>query len=656
MMTVCLQKKFRHYETKCHFWKEKSVIPDDNDNDSVDVHSTVFFDPLEILYCDQNKNGQLGCHEPLLDLDNFIASHQEISFIVFCDYDRHYETNSPWTEDASPQVPDTLSESISPVVSDLKDAFQVIFQELPGLQDIEIRHESTGEIVAPYHFLYHNWKQLDQFNNRLSQSAQNHLNLFLTYVREKFGDEYATVDLLLKEGNIMPRYLNYLFKPGDVIVEANGSSYVGYIASSWVTIVPDKSNSEDEFDESEILTGISGLPIQTKREKQKRKSKISSANTSQTVKAWNLDFDGNFFRTFKTLMIEITYENPTETANEDDKPSICQDINAIRETLKRRGNTFWKCRDRRLVSYHREKSDQDVEMTDERYMIDMDTYRKLHPAQRESSAGLKHNINAAAINDPNGKYQLLLPLNLKGYNLRHKKWFEISADRISDVKWNREAFQSLVMERKSKELVQALVTNQIETEKATDLIPGKGNGLILLLHGGPGTGKTLTAESVAEITQKPLNRVTCSNVGTKAEQAEKYLESVLSLGRHWGCVVLLDEADVFLEKRSLEDLERNALVATFIDRLSSMSNEEQIDIDDLRDNLHLLKEMEMNGRQIRNVIATARQYAKWKEELLTYEYLKDVIEISGRFDTYLNKLHGGFSDDEIAQGDGLRLA
>lgn len=27
-----------------------------------------------------------------------------------------------------------------------------------------------------------------------------------------------------------------------------------------------------------------------------------------------------------------------------------------------------------------------------------------------------------------------------------------------------------------------------------DIIAGKGNGLIILLHGSPGTGKTLTAE------------------------------------------------------------------------------------------------------------------------------------------------------------------
>lgn len=64
----------------------------------------------------------------------------------------------------------------------------------------------------------------------------------------------------------------------------------------------------------------------------------------------------------------------------------------------------------------------------------------------------------------------------------------------------------------------------------------------------------------------------------------------------------------------------------------------------------------MNGRQIRNAITTARQYAAWKKSLLTYEHLKDVIEVSGRFDKYLDKLHEGISQDEIAESEGLRLA
>ena len=141
---------------------------------------------------------------------------------------------------------------------------------------------------------------------------------------------------------------------------------------------------------------------------------------------------------------------------------------------------------------------------------------------------------------------------------------DLTVDLIQDVVWNKKSFEHLVIDFETKELVQALVTNQIDSEQSTDIIEQKGNGLTILLHGGPGTGKTYTAESVAEMAEKPLFRVTCGDIGTKPEVVEKYLESVLYLGKRWGCVVLLDEADVFLEQRTLTDLERNALVSVFL--------------------------------------------------------------------------------------------
>lgn len=92
-----------------------------------------------------------------------------------------------------------------------------------------------------------------------------------------------------------------------------------------------------------------------------------------------------------------------------------------------------------------------------------------------------------------------------------------------------------MVNERTKELVQALITNQLATEKSTDLIGGKGNGLTILLHGGPGTGKTFTAEGVAEMAEKPLLRVTCGDVETGPAKVEKYLEAVFELGKTWDC-------------------------------------------------------------------------------------------------------------------------
>lgn len=69
----------------------------------------------------------------------------------------------------------------------------------------------------------------------------------------------------------------------------------------------------------------------------------------------------------------------------------------------------------------------------------------------------------------------------------------LNVEQIEPVVWNKTAFERLVLDQKSKELIKALVTVHVSAKKMGDIISGKGNGLIILLHGSPGVGKTLTA-------------------------------------------------------------------------------------------------------------------------------------------------------------------
>jgi len=111
-------------------------------------------------------------------------------------------------------------------------------------------------------------------------------------------------------------------------------------------------------------------------------------------------------------------------------------------------------------------------------------------------------------------------------------------------------------------LIKALVLHNDET--FADIISGKGSACIFLLHGPPGVGKTLTAEAVAELLHRPLYSITTGELGTDAAKLEHNLQEILETARAWNSITLIDEADIFLEKRSDNDIARNALVGIFL--------------------------------------------------------------------------------------------
>lgn len=67
---------------------------------------------------------------------------------------------------------------------------------------------------------------------------------------------------------------------------------------------------------------------------------------------------------------------------------------------------------------------------------------------------------------------------------------------------------------------------------------------------------------MAAQTGRPLFPITCGDIGTTAPEVEKCLENYFDLAHKWGCVLLLDEADVYLASRERGgDLQRNSLVS-----------------------------------------------------------------------------------------------
>ncbi|KAF4545365.1 AAA family ATPase [Lasiodiplodia theobromae] len=185
------------------------------------------------------------------------------------------------------------------------------------------------------------------------------------------------------------------------------------------------------------------------------------------------------------------------------------------------------------------------------------------------------------IRDPKGKVKhdllCLLPSRVFGYVLRSRKWHQLDMDRTSPVKQRAQNFNDLILPTDYKDLVEGMVrthargskpsismSNDASAIHGTDLVRGKGKGVIILLHGVPGVGKTSTAECVAEYTLRPLFSITCGDIGEDAKTVEANLEENFQLAHRWGCVLLLDEADVFLQTRNKSDMARNAVVSVFL--------------------------------------------------------------------------------------------
>ncbi|KAH6658383.1 hypothetical protein BKA67DRAFT_213078 [Truncatella angustata] len=184
-------------------------------------------------------------------------------------------------------------------------------------------------------------------------------------------------------------------------------------------------------------------------------------------------------------------------------------------------------------------------------------------------------------------YLMLLPHCVPAFDFRQREWYWLDVEKLEEIDKSEDArrrgWEDLVIEDGYSQLLLSLVDNHtsaFEHKKAKnsttqssqiDLIKGKGRGLILLLHGPPGTGKTSTAETIAAYTGKPLYAVTCGDIGVTAREVEDNLREHTERAEKWGCVLLLDEADVFLAKRTWTDMNRNAVVSVFLRHLEYYS-------------------------------------------------------------------------------------
>ncbi|KAI2468467.1 hypothetical protein F4781DRAFT_266076 [Annulohypoxylon bovei var. microspora] len=290
------------------------------------------------------------------------------------------------------------------------------------------------------------------------------------------------------------------------------------------------------------------------------------------------------------------------------------------------------------------------------------------------------------------EYLIASPVVL-GFAFAEKLWLEFTVSGIKEISWNEHAYDSLVLQPNTKEIVRALVESHKyhPAESIDDVIQGKGKGLVAVLHGPPGTGKTLTAEGISELLKCPLYMVSAGDLGTDSRYLEAELQKILDICHAWGAILLLDEADVFLEKRNMQDIHRNALVSIFLRQLEYFqgilfltTNRVQTFDDAFQSRIHIalryddldmkakkaifkifveraravagfdltpfddddytsLARHNLNGRQIKNTIGTAQALAVNKGESLSMRHIREVLNVQQNFEQDL-KGGSGYQD------------
>jgi SpoVK/Ycf46/Vps4 family AAA+-type ATPase len=174
---------------------------------------------------------------------------------------------------------------------------------------------------------------------------------------------------------------------------------------------------------------------------------------------------------------------------------------------------------------------------------------------------------------------------------------------------------------------------------------------------------------IAEQEHRPLLRITSGDLGRYSWEAEEKLQSLLKLALKCSAIVLIDEADVFLAKRTTgtaDSYSRNGLVSVFLKHLEYfqgvmfLTTNRDDDIDDAIDSrIHIRlqykplnpkdrarlwetqlkkskfaldwssqvfedlgKEYDINGREIQNLAHIAKRLSLQREQPLTLETIK----------------------------------
>ncbi|KAI0473845.1 P-loop containing nucleoside triphosphate hydrolase protein [Xylariaceae sp. FL0804] len=536
-------------------------------------------------------------------------------------------------------------------------ALATLLRDVLGDAHLHLAGRGGVRIAAPYHALFHRLETLGDVGRArfcdLEPDDEHvaQLGLLLGWAERHFELELAAkrgcVDGgLFRSSAVAYEHLWTIFPPGSLVVTAVGDP--GCRASQVLSV----AYGADE-------RRVPSLVLQV-------------AFT---------DFDGERIgRRYETLCIP-KYDGGKRPA----------DLNVISLDLDARANELrWNLleRGKRFQSLCRVSS-MDYQGT--RIVIDCETFQRFAP---KDGFQIRCQEPFALTDEPAGLTDIDLIIcnaTVRGFNLQTKTFQEFFVDHIKPIEWNDQCFDHLVLDPTTKDTIRTLVF--VHSEKLNileDTIEGKERGLVFLLHGPTGVGKTLTVECVAEhfrlsLYKVSLGELTPSGAELDGAHLERALGRIMDMTSKWDTVLLLDEdvVDIFLNQRSANGVRRNTMTAVllrllehydgilflitnqihnldealksridmpvrytelnFASRLQIWTNfcrglPGGADVDEA--GLQTLAKHRLDGRQIRNIVKNAEALAAYDDVNLGLAQLQQGIDIQAKFEEDLASVRG----------------
>ncbi|KAH8728463.1 P-loop containing nucleoside triphosphate hydrolase protein [Phaeosphaeriaceae sp. PMI808] len=449
--------------------------------------------------------------------------HSDSALLITRYYDRDRELEFTQMEVRSPYI---------------RAALRAVIKEYPGLTfdsgKILIRDEPRC--------IFHYREQLRDYGLRLEdQTAAQHLIFFLNYMYNSLSREISSYYTFMESPTVAPgiehEFLWMAFKPGCLIFYVHkGIQRIMRLRSMRCTVFSEwRVETEQLAYNGEIFGRVNQINYIRW---------YDGYRPLQELSIYPLRFHPRQHEIYESLVARgRKYVSLTEMSHRF-YSGVANALSTYR-TTNLDGEEDYRIRGRIIVDFKK-----------------FGSVRPSHQKYMEQSGNMKVDLDGQPITTD--EEWCLFDSEVPGFSLSAKRWCFFELDRMTEFEYNTRAFESLALPDDQKIMLSSLVRAHSEELQFDDFVKGKGKGLIFLLHGEPGVGKTLTAESLSDYTKRPLYSISCGDLGTTATECEMALVEILDLATCWNAILLIDEADVFLEERSLYDLVRNGCVAVFL--------------------------------------------------------------------------------------------